>query len=436
MFCNSQLRKRAWEQDKLEPVASQQPANKRFKFVTESTVENFSHGVIPKNTEKNNKWANNIFKSWREERNKVFPPEEQVPDDLLSSGDPESLGYWLSRFILEVRKKGDHAEYPPKTLHLILCGLQRIIRQNNPEINIFDKTYKHLARFRNVRDSEYHRLHTKGIGASVKHCEVFTTQDEQRLWESGIIGLHSPLALLRAAFILNGKNFCLRGGEEQFSLKISQFKRGFDPELSKSYYTYIENGSKNRRGSDLHLKNKTPKQFSQPELGIRCHVHVLDVYFRMVPPGSEQFYRKPLESPTTHQWFGVEPCSKNFLENVVKGCALEAGISKGLTNHSLRAGGATALFQSGVPEKLIAERTGHRSERALRMYERKTTADEDKVSKALSGLLMDNSSYFFQQQSTLPQLQVDDIERILQNLAIEGYEWITKNLIDELFSEF
>ena len=40
MFCNSQLRKRAWEQDKLEPVASQQPANKRFKFVTESTVEN------------------------------------------------------------------------------------------------------------------------------------------------------------------------------------------------------------------------------------------------------------------------------------------------------------------------------------------------------------------------------------------------------------
>ena len=88
MFCNSQLRKRAWEQDKLEPVASQQPANKQFKFVTESTVENFSHGVIPKNTEKNNKWANTIFKSWREERNKVSPPEEQVPDDLFSSGDP------------------------------------------------------------------------------------------------------------------------------------------------------------------------------------------------------------------------------------------------------------------------------------------------------------------------------------------------------------
>ena len=70
------------------------------------------------------------------------------------------------------------------------------------------------------------------------------------------------------------------------------------------------------------------------------------------------------------------------------------------------------------------------------MYERKTTADEDKASKALSGLLMDNSSYFFQQQSTLPQLQVDDVERILQNLAIEGYEWITNDLIDELFSEF
>ena len=86
--------------------------------------------------------------------------------------------------------------------------------------------------------------------------------------------------------------------------------------------------------------------------------------------------------------------------------------------------GVTALFQSGVPEKLIAERTGHRSERALRMYERKTTADEYKVSKALSCLLMDDSltSYFFQQQSTLHQLQVDNVERILR---------ITKDLISE-----
>ena len=70
--------------------------------------------VILKNTEKNNKWTNTIFKSWREEQNKVFHPEEQVPDDLLSTGDPESLGSLAKSFHSRVRKKGHHAEYPPK----------------------------------------------------------------------------------------------------------------------------------------------------------------------------------------------------------------------------------------------------------------------------------------------------------------------------------
>lgn len=34
---------------------------------------------------------------------------------------------------------------------------------------------------------------------------------------------------------------------------------------------------------------------------------------------------------------------------------------EGKTNHSLRATGATRLFEVNVPEKLIKERTGHRS---------------------------------------------------------------------------
>lgn len=44
----------------------------------------------------------------------------------------------------------------------------------------------------------------------------------------------------------------------------------------------------------------------------------------------------------------------------------------GKTNHSLRASGATEMFRAGVPEKIIQERTGHRSVKALRTYERTT----------------------------------------------------------------
>ena len=50
----------------------------------------------------------------------------------------------------------------------------------------------------------------------------------------------------------------------------------------------------------------------------------------------------------------------------------EAHISGRKTNHSLRATGASELFEAGVPEKIIKERTAHRSLEALRLYERTT----------------------------------------------------------------
>ena len=55
----------------------------------------------------------------------------------------------------------------------------------------------------------------------------------------------------------------------------------------------------------------------------------------------------------------------------------------GKTNHSLRATGASEMFQAGVPEKIVQERTGHRSIEALRMYEWPTTSQHMAVSNVL-----------------------------------------------------
>ena len=65
----------------------------------------------------------------------------------------------------------------------------------------------------------------------------------------------------------------------------------------------------------------------------------------------------------------------------MKNMCMQIGV-EGKTNHSLRATGATRLFEANVPEKLIQERTGHRSIDALRMYER--TCYPTKVSSVIS----------------------------------------------------
>ena len=48
----------------------------------------------------------------------------------------------------------------------------------------------------------------------------------------------------------------------------------------------------------------------------------------------------------------------------------EAKITGNFTNHSLRATGATELFQSEAPEKVIQGITGHHSVSALQQHER------------------------------------------------------------------
>ena len=58
-----------------------------------------------------------------------------------------------------------------------------------------------------------------------------------------------------------------------------------------------------------------------------------------------------------------------------------AGIEK-KTNHSLRATGTSAMFHAGVPEKIIRDVTGHRSN-ALHLYERPTQQQKQEVSKIL-----------------------------------------------------
>ena len=68
-------------------------------------------------------------------------------------------------------------------------------------------------------------LHPKGVGAEIKATPVINPDDERKLWTTGVLNLSTPIGLLRAVFFYNGKNFCLRGWQEQRNLRLSQVHR-------------------------------------------------------------------------------------------------------------------------------------------------------------------------------------------------------------------
>ena len=238
---------------------------------------------------------------------------------------------------------------------VLLAGLQRKVRQANPKesINVFtDARFKEL---RNVCDSVLKRLHQKGIGSQTKSTPVLTQLEEDKLWESRVLNLNTPLGVLRAVFFYNGKSFCLRGGKEQRGLKLSQITKSVKSVGGEnvSCYTYREFGSKNCQGgfSSLNSSGSGP-----------CHVKILDIYLSKLPTKAREndvFYLTPLPKRLlngTKPWYTITSVGKNKLNGLLKEMCAEAELS---SNHSLRAYRATTLFQAEIPEKLIQMRMGH-----------------------------------------------------------------------------
>ena len=119
------------------------------------------------------------------------------------------------------------------------------------------------------------------------------------------------------------------------------------------------------------------------------------------------FYCRPLPSApadTSKPWYSAVPIGRNTLTNMVPSMCEEAGISGEKTNHSLWVTGTSALFDAGVPEKIIQGCTGHRSLDASQVYERVTEEQDSKVSKILSGSMekFEGNGHVTSSNSTVP----------------------------------
>lgn len=382
------------DMDDLRDPDFEEPPSKRKKTklqgsrtrfaspVSPGKMQQICKGFVPANTKKATTWALRAFEQWRDERNKSSC-SEKCPVDLLEKPSAEALNRWLPRFVVEARRE-DGNPYPPSTISNLLAGLYRYSKdcdRNCPNfMNRKDATFKELTGALEVKCRE---LRQEGVGAVVKHAAVFTPAEENALWERKVIGDHNAVALQRAVFFYAGKAFCLRGGQEQRDLKISQFLRSTDPDC----FTYVENGSKNRSGVNTKEANKVVPVYASPSSRPRCLVYLLDLYLSKLPAGAKDrdvFYLRPaakVPASPGAPWYERTPVGREKLRTFVASMCQEAGIAP-KTNHSLRATGATALFTANVPEKMIKEVTGHRSN-ALQLYERPTLQQKQAVSSIL-----------------------------------------------------
>ena len=79
-------------------------------------------------------------------------------------------------------------------------------------MNIFEQAEFHM--FHTTLDSEIKRLNITGRYIHKRRAEPITVEDENLLWELGLLGTTSPTVLLHTLVYMVGLYFALRSGSE------------------------------------------------------------------------------------------------------------------------------------------------------------------------------------------------------------------------------
>ncbi len=285
-----------------------------------------------------------------------------------------NLQHWLTRFILEVRKKYG-SNFPPETLHHLCSGIVRYFRWNGrPSIDVFKDA--EFAEFRASLDSEMKRLQAFGIGSNKKQAEPFTQNEEEIQWEQGLLGDHSPQTLLNIMVFMNGLYFALRSGKDHRDLRFSPSQIELkERKGERPYLVYTEDLSKNEaKGGSTVCKSSRPNQMLRT---LQEPLPYRPMQERILLAAFEEAHFAVLYSP--------DPYGHNRLSQTVSRLCKQAGIQGYKTNHSLRVSTATRLYASGTDEQLIMERTGHRSIDGVRTYKRTAPEQQIALSDVLNG---------------------------------------------------
>ena len=75
-------------------------------------------------------WGIRTWEEWAADRIPAVVEGKCPVTTPLQSMPVPDFAYWLGKFVLEVRKKKDASEYPPKTLYGMVCCSKRFFEQN------------------------------------------------------------------------------------------------------------------------------------------------------------------------------------------------------------------------------------------------------------------------------------------------------------------
>ena len=369
------------------------PTCTRFVSMNNCDIERAIEKMTPEATRKKTEWAVRVFRDWhkwKNDQNILSEAELSVFDDIdeMSKGD---LNFLLQKFVFEVRKKSNES-YPPKTLYDLFAMINYHVQNNlkRPWSLFKDIDFQES---RKCLEAAMRDAAERGLTSGNNRAEAITTDQENHLWNRGILGKSNPQQLTHTMVYLIGLHFCLRGGKELRRLRYgdnSQIKKKIDSS-GVSCLVYKEDISKCRQGGikTIGSEGKTVHAYHN-ENHERCLVCLFDFYISKRPDNvtTDALFLAYNHHSKNGQWFKNMSLGEHSLRNVVK--TVTEGLPGRYTNQSLRRTSATRLFQAGYEEDIVCRITGHRSS-AVRVYKTLAPKQQQLISANLCSSNADSS---------------------------------------------
>ena len=365
-------------------------------FATESDLKRLKAKNSNQNTTRSTSTWVSAFDKWRMRRN--ISPLEEIPK--------ESLDSILQLFFAEVCKR-DGTDYEPDSLRTMLAALDRHLKNNGCVFSILRGREFHSCR--EVLNGKAIELQEKGLGKRKRRADAITEEEEEMLWNKGVLGGDTPLSLNLTSLYCISQHFGTRGCQEHHQIRVEDLKFVKKPGSDVTEYVEWVEGPTKTRQADLNKGHRRVTQRMFATSCNRCPVKFLEELISRRPPqlqNSGPLYLQPLKKPKKDVWYASQPVGVNkingFMKMIAKLGELDS-TNKHFTNHSVRKTTIRKLQKAGISNDKIISITGHKTEQSIQFYADTDLDDQRDISSKLSAERVPLSSRSMNDQLLNPE---------------------------------
>lgn len=299
------------------------------------------HSGVGDATKKKANWAYRVYLDWKVQRNMRAlqdPTLGHIGTDIVCMS-VEELTYSLTRFVMEVRDKTGQY-YKSDTLYKSIVALQMNCHMYGRYVKFLDD--EQFVELQNTLNNCMKFLASEGYSCPRQKADPIDIDDENTMWEKGVLGELTPKQLVDTVLYLLGTHFALRAVKEHKSLRVgecSQLVVKLDQKADCYYLQYTEDTSKTNQGGlkNCRVNKKASCAYENSANPERCIVRLYRKYMSSQPEKAPlDFYLRPLMKPKSNIWFCAQAMGINTLAKTVNSLVRKIKVQSRFTNHSCK----------------------------------------------------------------------------------------------------